>query len=96
MKQVIVFPRGQLNSKDRERLSKAGLLAVEADDPSKVVTVIPGANKITGDDLLVAALDALAQNTYTKDGYFLGKVRDLARARNPEAAAIVNPPKVAE
>jgi hypothetical protein len=59
MKQVIVFPRGQLSAKDKEKLSKAGWIAVEADDPSKVVSVVPGASTISPDDLLCAALDAL-------------------------------------
>ena len=31
MKQVIVFPRGQLDPKDKERMSKAGIVAVDAD-----------------------------------------------------------------
>jgi hypothetical protein len=40
MKQVVVFPRGQLSESDRKRLVRAGVVVVEADDPSKVVTVL--------------------------------------------------------
>lgn len=64
MKQVIVFPRGQLTPKDKEKLSKGGWLAVEADDPSKVVSVIPGASVVSPDDMICAAMDAVA-NTPT-------------------------------
>lgn len=58
-KQVIVFPRGQLAAKDKERLTKHGVIVVEADDPSKVVTILPSAPIATGDDILLAALAGL-------------------------------------
>ena len=34
---VVVFPIGQLSPKDKERLTKHGILAVEAADPKNVV-----------------------------------------------------------
>jgi hypothetical protein len=59
MKQVIVFPRGQLTSRDKERLSKADVVAVEADDPSKVVSILPTGGVVGADDMLMAALRAV-------------------------------------
>jgi len=64
-KQVIVFPRGQLNDRDRKALGRAGVVVVEADDPQKVVSVLPGAPMVGGDDLLRAALGALALENNT-------------------------------
>jgi hypothetical protein len=56
MTQVIVFPRGQLTPKDKEKLTKLGLCAVEADDPSAVVVIVPSAPMVSADDLLMSAL----------------------------------------
>lgn len=60
MSQIIVFPRGQLTAGDRKRMAEAGIVAVEADDPSSVVTVVPGAPLASSDDLAMAALSAIA------------------------------------
>ncbi|MBH1745242.1 hypothetical protein I5V28_05290 [Stenotrophomonas maltophilia] len=60
MSQIIVFPRGQLTAGDRKRMAEAGIVAVEADDPSSVVTVVPGAPLASSDDLAIAALSAIA------------------------------------
>ncbi|UYB51209.1 hypothetical protein OCJ37_14565 [Xanthomonas sp. AM6] len=60
MSQIVVFPRGQLSDADRAILTEAGVVAVEADDPSKVVTVLPGAPLATPNDLTMAALSAVA------------------------------------
>lgn len=61
---IMVFPRGQLTPKDKERLTKNGVIAVEADDPKAVVQlrcvsplIVSG---LTGDGIVYAALDALA------------------------------------
>ncbi len=40
-------------------MAKLGVCAIEADDPTKVVSVVPGA-AITGDMLSMACLDAMA------------------------------------
>jgi len=68
MKQVIVFPRGQLSALDRARLEEHGIVAIEADDPSKIVTVIPGAPLASADDMLIAALEGLTA-AGTKDAW---------------------------
>jgi hypothetical protein len=62
VKQIVVFPRGQLGEKDRRALQRAGVCVVEADDPSKVVTVLPGTPLISGDDILRAAITALCSD----------------------------------
>ena len=60
MKQVIVFPRGTLDAKDRKRLTAAGVVAIESDDPSKIVMLTPCAPSMTSDDLLSAAIETLS------------------------------------
>lgn len=62
MSQVIVFPRGQLTAADRKRMAEVGIVAVEADDPGSVVTVVPGVPLATSDDLAMAALGAVASS----------------------------------
>lgn len=57
---VVVFPRGQLSSKDKERLTKHGIVAVEADDPAAVRMLSIEACGIASNDMLSASLWALA------------------------------------
>lgn len=78
MRQVIVFPRGQLASKDRERLTKAGMVVVEADDPSRVVTVIPASTLMSADDLVLACLTVLRTAQYGGDVLRSSFAKDLA------------------
>lgn len=59
MSQVIVFPRGQLRPADRARMAEVGIVAVEADDPGSVVTVVPSVPLASSDDLAMAALAAV-------------------------------------
>lgn len=59
MKQVVVFPRGQLTAKDKERLTKAGVIAVEADEPSKVETLLPPVTTLSADEVVVALATAV-------------------------------------
>jgi hypothetical protein len=63
-KQLVVFPRGQLTPQDKERLTKNGFMAVEADDPTKVVVAVPGVPLASADDMLMAALSALHYSPY--------------------------------
>jgi len=62
MSQIIIFPRGQVTAADRKRMAEAGIVAVEADDPRSVITVVPGAPLATSDDLAMAALGAVASS----------------------------------
>jgi hypothetical protein len=61
MKQLVIFPKGSLTPKERERISKAGYLAIEADDPSKVVVAVPGC-LVNETDLFRAALKTIANH----------------------------------
>jgi hypothetical protein len=78
--QVIVFPRGQLSAEDKASMREMGIVVVEADDPSKVVTVIPVAPSApiaNPDDFTMALLHAVSQdsNRYAQDRF----VSDLHR-----------------
>lgn len=78
---IVVFPRGQLSPKDKERLTKAGILAVEADTPKDVVQLRLAAplisTGITGDAIIVAALNALASAEPMNSG---GSITSLGKA----------------
>lgn len=87
MKQLVIFPRGQLSPKDKERVSKLGICAIEADDPSKVVTLIPGM-AVSGDMLAMCALDAMeGQGGLNSAEYFRAKfAANLTRSLKTKAA----------
>lgn len=68
-KQLIIFPRGALSPKDKERMSKEGFLAIETDDPSKVIALLPSGNVLTGDMLLASAFSAIRKSGSTTPGY---------------------------
>ena len=60
---IVVYPRGQLRAPDRKTLKDAGVIAIEADDPSEVVAVIPMAPAslpTNSDDMSMALLHAVA------------------------------------
>lgn len=62
--QIVVFPRGQLTAQDRKALRAAGVVPIEADDPTAVVTVVPLAEAgtvVTPDALLMSLLRAVAE-----------------------------------
>lgn len=59
MKQLVIFPKGSLSPNDKSRMAKEGILAIECDEPSRVVAVIPGAPLLSSDDLLLSAMDGL-------------------------------------
>ena len=64
MAHVIVYPRGELSATDRNRLERAGIIVVEADNPSQVVQAIPMAGIVTGDAMVLSALEALSSCVY--------------------------------
>lgn len=86
---VIVFPRGQLTSRDKERMTKAGIMAVEADDPKAVCqlnTTKPLTQSvINGDAIMVAAIHAMAKGAHWETMRVF--VRGLDAALAPVAAA---------
>lgn len=60
---IVVFPRGQLSAKDKERLTKHGIISVEADNPRDVCQLHLQApmvsTAINGDAIVRAALKAM-------------------------------------
>lgn len=58
-RQLVVFPRGQLPKEAAQLMYANGFLAVEADDPTKVVTVVPGGPLASANDMFMAALLAV-------------------------------------
>jgi hypothetical protein len=60
MKQIIVFPRGQLSPKDRKAMRDAGVLVVEADDPKQVIQLMPESSAIDSSSIMMALLKAVA------------------------------------
>lgn len=85
MDQIVVFPRGQLTPKDKERLTRAGVTAIEADDPSKVVVIIPSASVRSSDDHLMAALFAIECSHDASAGIFVKELRRRLRLREGDA-----------
>lgn len=59
MKQLVIFPTGSLSAKDKERMSKEGFLAIEAEDPTRVIIAIPSCSLVTADDVTLSALQSL-------------------------------------
>lgn len=81
MNQVIVFPRGQLSPEDKASMHEMGIAVVEADDPSKVVTVIPVAPSApiaAPDDFTMALLHAVAEGSYSSQVAYMA-VQELRR-----------------
>jgi hypothetical protein len=62
MKQVLAVPRGMLTPKDKERLTKAGVVYLEIDDPAKVRLIETAPAEIPPKGALQAALETLAQD----------------------------------
>lgn len=90
MKQLVIFPKGSLFAKDKERLSKEGYLAIECEDPSKIVMPMPSM-QVGSDELLIAALDALQSisSPSTQDAakaHFTDKFRGLLKAKQAAKA----------
>lgn len=79
MKQIVVFPRGQLSDKDRKSLARSGVVVVEADDPSRVVTLLP-TMPLPVDEILLAALDALTAG-HSGEAKFVKALAEALRRR---------------
>lgn len=90
MKQLIIFPTGTLKPSDKARLSKEGFIAIEADDPARIVCAVPTAPLATGDDMLMAAMVGAA---YTNGGHsaFFMDLHKRMKAREKAAAAGAQP-----
>lgn len=86
MSRLVVFPRGQLSSKDKERFTKMGIVWAEADDPTQVREIAATTltqSVITGDGIILAALKAMAQESYgaeVRSGFVKNLYQALAAA----------------
>ena len=90
MSQVIVFPRGQLSPEDKASMREMGIAVVEADDPSKVVTVIPVAAfapLIDPEDFTMSLLHTVASCSDGVSGRFTDELYRRALAREKAKAA---------
>lgn len=69
-KQLVLFPKGAgLTAKDKERLSKAGFLALEVPFPGDVRMLTAAGAEFGGSRMLFLALDAINNsNISSKDG----------------------------
>lgn len=76
--QIVVFPRGQLLAKDKERLTKLGIVAVEADNPADVRVLVPASSSLSASDLLLAAMDGLTSD-YATSSTHSAMVQSLSR-----------------
>jgi hypothetical protein len=68
---IVLFPTGTIKAAEKQRLEERGIIAIECDEPSRVVNVIPGAPLVTGDEILEIA----------SEKFFGGVVHDLASAK---------------
>lgn len=59
MKQIIIFPKGQLSSKAKKLLLDAECVPIETDDPSQVKLLTPEMSLIQSNDLVVSMLEAI-------------------------------------
>jgi hypothetical protein len=82
MKQVLVFPRGQLTDHDRALLEAAEILAVEADDPKAVVVHIPMAPIASESDLFMAAMAGVTcGSSYDRATVMVNELNRRVKAR---------------
>jgi len=63
MAQILVTKPGTLTLGDRRKLRRAGVVTVEAEAPQDVRMLTPEGPPLGGDDLLYAAMRALAQTS---------------------------------
>ena len=91
---VVVFPRGQLTPKDKERMTKHGILCVEADTPKDVVQLQLSApmnltsNLISGDAVVTAAFSAMTAFPPEAGGGITGAGRVMAEFVKLLAASV--------
>lgn len=75
---VVVFPRGQLSQKDKERLTKHGIVAVEADDPKQVRMLSLEVSGVESSEILRCTLAALSSGA-TEDKF--GNITEAGRQK---------------
>lgn len=94
---VVVFPRGQLSPKDKERFTKAGIIAVEADDPKAVVQLqlaqplVLSAAGLSADAFVLALLESLADQSPQTSGGSINSIGVASHAFIRRLAASLKP-----
>lgn len=63
MSNILLVPKDCLDSKAKERLTKAGHIYIECDDPSKII-MLATVPLVPADDLLEMALDAIKRHSF--------------------------------
>lgn len=86
MIQIIVFPTGTLSASDREAITSKGALAIEADDPSKIVE-LGLAPMIRPEATLLCALEAMQGVTSASIQVRANFVTSLYETLKKEAAS---------
>jgi hypothetical protein len=68
MKIIVTTPKA-ISDKDKNKLSKAGYIVIETEDPSKIKT-LNEFDYIDGNTLLMSMLEGLRQNLTGKEAFF--------------------------
>jgi hypothetical protein len=88
MAQILVTKPGVLDSRDKSKLRRAGIVTVEADNPSDVKLIDPAGGEIGHEGLLYAALKAINADTYSVRSVFARVMLDeMERVRAERADA---------
>lgn len=85
--QVLVIKPKALNAADRKSLRDAGIVCVEAADPSQVRLLTPEGPVLSSNDLFMAAITAIASDKYSDNTnqVFTRNLAALVKASNAEA-----------
>ena len=65
MTQILVTKPDTLNQRDKAALRRAGVVVIEADNPSDVKLIQANGAELSGGDMLYAAISAIAKDQYT-------------------------------
>lgn len=90
MTAVIIFPRGQLSDWDKDQALAAGILVMEADEPHKVVQMLPASTMVNTDDMLMSAIHAVRHGN--EGQLFVRQLHDRMIAREAERQPKPLPP----
>lgn len=70
-KQIVIIKRGELTSKDKERLSKAGIVYIEAEYPRDVILWNYDDNPDATNDVAMSALYAIENHDNGRSVLFI-------------------------
>lgn len=80
MKQIILFPKCSLSKAAIRKLDDAGACAIEVDDPSKIVMLMPSSAHLSGDMIIKAAVYALGNASFSscREDFAKSLIKQLA------------------